>query len=332
MAPLQEQYQHRLSFGLDIGPATAVKSYFDWLGNTIHAFSINAMHSQIQIIANSIVQTDARNTRLEALPDIWIRDANFDFTFCDFLLFGGKIVDCPQLRELAEQAIPKNTGRGPIKLGAVVMSLLRLIDEKFVYQKSVTDASSSITEILAHGRGVCQDFTHLMIGMARVLNIPARYVSGYLHPDRQRLRGYTQTHAWVEIYFPSMGWVGVDPTNNCVVGENFVKVAIGRNYQDVPPNKGVYKGKSAEEIQVTVHSEELLSIPLELAAERTGALNLPCYAGTRLDTKEQQAEQEQQEQQEQQQQQQQQRFYFRTYDDSRIRMVDLNNSIFKQKF
>ncbi|RTL45218.1 MAG: transglutaminase family protein [Candidatus Melainabacteria bacterium] len=304
MAPLQEQYQHRLSFGLDIGPATQVKSYFDWLGNTVHAFSINALHNQIQIIATSIVQTDARPIRLEHFPDIWIRDANYDYTLCDFLLFGGKIIDSPQLRELAESAIPKANSRSPVKLGAVVTSLLKLIDEKFTYQKSVTNASSSITEILAHGRGVCQDFTHLMIGLARALNIPARYVSGYLHPDRQRLRGYSQTHAWVEIYFPSMGWVGVDPTNNCVAGENFVKVAIGRNYQDVPPNKGIYKGKGEEQMEVAVHSEELLSIPLELAAERTGALNLPCYAGTRLDTKEQQAEQEQQEQQEQQQQQQ----------------------------
>jgi transglutaminase-like putative cysteine protease len=305
MAPLQEQYQHRLSFGLDIGPATTVKSYFDWLGNTIHAFSINAMHNQIQIIATSIVQTDARHNRLEHFPDTWIRDANFDYSLCDFLLFGGKIVDSTELRDLAASAIPQSNGRNSqVKLGALVTSLLRLIDEKFVYQKSVTDASSSITEILAHGRGVCQDFTHLMIGLARALNIPARYVSGYLHPDRQRLRGYTQTHAWVEIFFPSMGWVGVDPTNNCIAGENFVKVAIGRNYQDVPPNKGVYKGKGEEQMEVAVHSEELLSIPLELAAERTGALNLPCYAGTRLDTKEQQAEQEQQEQQEQQQQQQ----------------------------
>jgi transglutaminase-like putative cysteine protease len=303
MAPLQEQFQHRLSFGLDIGPATTVKSYFDWLGNTIHAFSINAMHNQIQIIATSIVQTDPRHNRLEHFPDIWIRDANFDYTLCDFLLFGGKIVDSPQLRGLAASAIPQSNGRNSqVKLGTLVTSLLRLIDEKFVYQKSVTDASSSITEILEHGRGVCQDFTHLMIGMARALNIPARYVSGYLHPDRQRLRGYTQTHAWVEIFFPSMGWVGVDPTNNCIAGENFVKVAIGRHYQDVPPNKGVYKGKGEENMEVAVHSEELLSIPLELAAERTGALNLPCYAGTRLDTKEQQAEQEQQEQQEQQQQ------------------------------
>lgn len=304
MAPRQEQYQRRLSFSLDIGPATGVKSYFDWLGNTIHAFSINALHKQIQIIATSIVETDPRTNRLESFPDTWIRNANFDYSLCDFLLFGGAVVDTPQLRDLAQNVFESVSGRGAsVKLGALVNALLRLIDEQFTYQKGITNAASPITEILEHKRGVCQDFTHLMIGMARSLGIPARYVSGYIHPDRQRLRGYTQTHAWVEIYFPSIGWIGVDPTNNCVVGENFVKVAIGRDFHDVTPNKGIYKGKGEESIDVVVSSEELSSVPPELMPERTGSLNLPVYAGyQRRDSVEQQQEQHLHEQQEQQQQ------------------------------
>jgi transglutaminase-like putative cysteine protease len=304
MAPRQEQYQRRLSFSLDIGPATGVKSYFDWLGNTIHAFSINALHKQIQIIATSIVETDARTNRLETFPDVWVKDANFDYTLHDFLMFGGAVVDTPQLRELSKTVFEQVSGRGStVKLGSLANALLKLIDEQFVYQKGVTNAASPITEILEHRQGVCQDFTHLMIGMARALNIPARYVSGYIHPDRQRLRGYTQTHAWVELFFPSIGWIGVDPTNNCVVGENFVKVAIGRDFHDVTPNKGVYKGKGEETIGVTVHSEELLSVPAELMPERTGSLNLPVYAGyQRFESMEQQQEQHLHEQQEQQQQ------------------------------
>jgi transglutaminase-like putative cysteine protease len=304
MAPRQEQYQRRLSFSLDIGPATGVKSYFDWLGNTIHAFSINALHKQIQIIATSIVETDARTNRLESFPDVWIKDPNFDYTLHDFLMFGGAVVDTPQLRELAQTVFDQVSGRGStVKLGSLANALLRLIDEQFIYQKGVTNAASPITEILQHKQGVCQDFTHLMIGMARALGIPARYVSGYIHPDRQRLRGYTQTHAWVELFFPSIGWIGVDPTNNCVVGENFVKVAIGRDFHDVTPNKGVYKGKGEETIDVTVHSEELLSVPAELMPERTGSLNLPVYAGyQRFGSMEQQQEQLLHEQQEQQQQ------------------------------
>ena len=123
-----------------------------------------------------------------------------------------------------------------------------------------------------------------------------------VHPDQERLRGYTQTHAWVEVFFPSMGWVAVDPTNNCVASENFVKVAIGRNFQDVPPNKGVYRGKGIETIDVVVDSFELKAVPAELAAERSGVLNVPVYEGSNLKGKEQHREQQQQEQQEQQQQ------------------------------
>jgi transglutaminase-like putative cysteine protease len=305
MAPRQEQFQRRLSFSLDIGPATTVKSYFDWLGNTIHAFTINPLHNQIQIIATSIVETDQRHVRIENFPDVWVPDAKFDYTLFDFLSFGGggAVVDTPQLRELSRSVFEQVSNRSStVKLGNLVSALLTLIDQEFVYQKGITTAASPITEILEHRRGVCQDFTHLMIGMARSMNIPARYVSGYIHPDRQRLRGYTQTHAWVEIFFPSVGWIGVDPTNNCTVGENFVKVAIGRDFHDVTPNKGVYKGRADETINVKVHSDELMSLPAELAAERTGSLNLPVYAGYHLDSAEQQQEQHLQEQQEQQQQ------------------------------
>jgi transglutaminase-like putative cysteine protease len=306
MAPRHEHDQHRLSFGLDIGPPTSVKSYFDWLGNTIHAFSINALHDQIQIIATSIVETAPQFTSLEAFDDQWTPDRTFDYALCDFLLFGGPVVDTPLLRDLATNLLLETgSNEGPVKLGALTEAMLRLVDQKFVYEKGVTTAASPITEILEHGKGVCQDFTHLMIGLARALNIPARYVSGYIHPMRQRFRGYTQTHAWVELFFPSVGWVGVDPTNNCIVGGNFVKVAIGRNFQDVTPNKGVYKGKGEETIKVAVHSEELSTIPIQLAAERTGALDLPCYADARIGTLDAHQEQHHLEQEQQEQQQQQ---------------------------
>jgi transglutaminase-like putative cysteine protease len=163
-------------------------------------------------------------------------------------------------------------------LGELAMRIMHLIDERFVYKKGVTTAESPLTEMLKNGAGVCQDFTHLMIGLARALNIPARYMSGLVHPTAENFRGYTQTHAWCELLFPSVGWIGFDPTNQRVVGDNFVKVAIGRDYRDVPPNKGVYRGTAGESIDVAVQSEELESIPPELAAERMQALQIPTYA------------------------------------------------------
>ncbi len=297
MAPRQEKHQHRLSFNLAIGPASKVRSYFDWLGNSVHAFSINALHNKIQIIATSIVETSAPPTSLVALPDEWQKDRAHDYSLLDLLQFGGPVVDTPMLRELAASLVSKASSSGEtVKIGDLFTAMLRTINDDFVYEKGITTSASPITEILAHRRGVCQDFTHLMIGLARALNIPARYVSGYIHPHADRFRGYAQTHAWVELYAPSVGWIGLDPTNNCMVGENFVKVALGRNYQDVPPNKGVYKGDSNEKINVAVESEQLISIPTELAAERTEALNIPVFAGN-IDEQMQQIKQQQEQQQ-----------------------------------
>ena len=156
--------------------------------------------------------------------------------------------------------------------------MMHLIADRFEYKKGITNAASPITEILRSGSGVCQDFTHLMIGLARVLRIPARYVSGLVHPDAERFRGFSQTHAWCELLFPSAGWIGFDPTNNCIVAGNFIKVAYGRDYRDVPPNKGQYTGTDVKEmIDVSVSSEVLKSIPAELAAERVQSLPIPIY-------------------------------------------------------
>jgi len=296
MAPRQEDDQHRLSFTLAIGPPAPALSYFDWLGNMVHAFTVNAFHKQIRIVATSVVETDRPPVDVAALPDRWpIRPTDCDYTVYDFLQFGGPVVDSDRLRKLADEVRP----REGTPLGEVCLAMARLINERFTYRKGVTSAASPITEMLEHGSGVCQDFTHLMIGLARAIHIPARYCSGMLHPQGERFRGFTQTHAWCELLFPSTGWVGFDPANNCTAGENFVKVAIGRHFSDVPPNKGTWRGNSKESIDVKVHSEELDEIPPELAAERVQALAIPTYRTSALgqrDLANQQQEHQQQQQ------------------------------------
>lgn len=276
MAPRQEQDQHRLSFSLAIGPATSVTTYFDWLGNTVHTFSISGFHKGIRIVATSVVETDRPPVDLRELSDTWPLPASNDYSIYDYLQFGGPVVDSPLLRNFIEDLKPRNG----MRLGALADRMLGLIDERFMYKKGITTAASPITDLLEHGQGVCQDFTHLMIGLARALKIPARYVSGLLHPNAgsEDLRGFTQTHAWCELFFPATGWIGFDPANNCVARANFVKVAIGRDYRDVPPNKGLYRGKSSESIDVAVRSEELKFIPSELAAERYHQLQVPVFA------------------------------------------------------
>jgi transglutaminase-like putative cysteine protease len=277
MAPRQELDQHRLSFDLAIGPATQVTSYFDWLANTVHTFTIGAFHKQIRIVATSVVETDRPRKEVHKFADKWPFNIGDDYALYDYVHFSGPVIDSPKLRELVGYLQPSPGA----SLGELALRILFLISDKFEYSKGLTNAASPITDVLETRKGVCQDFTHLMIGMARALGIPARYVSGLIHPDAGRFRGFTQTHAWCELLFPSAGWVGFDPTNNCIIGPNFVKVAVGRDYRDVPPNKGRWQatGNVKESIDVTVHSEELKTMPPELAAERLQSITLPTYPG-----------------------------------------------------
>lgn len=295
MAPRQEQDQHRLSFTLAIGPRTSVNSYFDWLGNTVHAFAVNNPHKQIRIVATSVVEIDRAQLDPEQCPDTWpLQPGSLDYTTFDYMNFDGPVVDCGQLHELVSH-LHVEPG---VKLGELAMRMLRLIDERFTYEKGVTNAASPITEIFEHGGGVCQDFSHLMIAMARALRIPARYVSGFIHRDGDRFRGYLQTHAWCELYFPSVGWLGFDPANQCIVGQYFVKVAIGRDFRDVPPNRGVYRGAADESISVEVQSIELPAIPWALVPERYDGISLeapPPFHAENLEaiTQQQQGQQQQ---------------------------------------
>jgi transglutaminase-like putative cysteine protease len=200
------------------------------------------------------------------------------------------------LRELVRVLQPQPG----VSLGELGLRILHLINEKFTYKKGITSAASPISDILDSGKGVCQDFTHLMIGIARAMGIPARYVSGLVHPDAEKYRGFTQTHAWCELYFPTAGWIGFDAANNCIIGPNFVKVAVGRDFRDVPPNKGLYRGNAKETIDVTVESNELAAVPSELAAERMQSITVPIYpAGHSIhrEMAEQQVEVQQQQQQ-----------------------------------
>jgi len=125
---------------------------------------------------------------------------------------------------------------------------------RFEYSPSTTRVDSRIDEALRARRGVCQDFSHIFIALARHLGIPTRYVSGYLFGDESASDRSTEgaTHAWAEALMPGLGWVGFDPTNNVIAGERHIRVAIGRDYADVPPTRGVYKGGAKSALAVAV--------------------------------------------------------------------------------
>ena len=136
----------------------------------------------------------------------------------------------------------------------VLRTLNREIYEHFEYSKENTRVDSPIDDALRVRQGVCQDFSHIMITLARELQIPCRYVSGYLFnpPDSHDRSTNGATHAWVEAFLPELGWVGFDPTNNAVAAERHIRVAVGRDYADVPPTQGVFRGKAESKLSVSV--------------------------------------------------------------------------------
>ena len=144
----------------------------------------------------------------------------------------------------------------------------------FTYAKDVTDATSPIDHLLERRKGVCQDFTHLLIAILRSFGLPARYVSGYIHrPNKE-----SQSHAWCEVWLPDVGWTGFDPTNGCPVGSEFVKTAVGRDFSDVPPNKGTYRGSGEERISVRVATRTLDRLPALAWHDHLAPIDVPAHA------------------------------------------------------
>jgi transglutaminase-like putative cysteine protease len=136
----------------------------------------------------------------------------------------------------------------------MLFEISEAIHEKFSYVPNTTTVDSPIDHALSERKGVCQDFAHIMTALVHKLRVPCRYVSGYLFhaKDDQSLASEGASHAWVEALLPGLGWVGIDPTNNLLCGERHIRVAVGRDYAEVPPTRGVFKGGAESELSVSV--------------------------------------------------------------------------------
>jgi transglutaminase-like putative cysteine protease len=271
MQPVSDLHQTCHSFHLNLMPTTQQSWYQDGFGNSVHHFNMLSPHDEVRILAASVVETHPRPHCLEDSQATW--PMNLDdgsFGALDFLRFRGPVRPTPRLEPLVEELQP----REGMALGQLILAVGNYIHTHYEYARDVTLASSPLDHLLEEGKGVCQDFTHLMIGLLRTLKVPARYVSGYIHrPNKE-----SQSHAWCEAWVPDLGWVGMDPTNDCLVHDHFVKVAVGRDFSDVPPNKGVYRGRGEESISVRVESRELERLPSLSWRQQLPALNVPLTA------------------------------------------------------
>jgi transglutaminase-like putative cysteine protease len=271
MEPVSDADQTCRSFHLAVTPPTGVFRFQDGFGNRVHHFNVLPPHTEMRILAASVVETNPRPRDLAASRAVLPLDLDpAALELLDFLSLRGPVRASPRLERLLEELRP-----GPgMRAADLVRNVSRFIHERFEYAPDSTLASSPIDDVLGLGKGVCQDFTHLMIAVLRSFGAPARYVSGYIHrPDEE-----SQSHAWCEAWLPDLGWVGVDPTNDALADEKLVKVAIGRDFTDVPPNKGIYRGRAQEEIKVRVQTRALDALPSLAWQEQLPPLHTPLTA------------------------------------------------------
>lgn len=247
MQPRTEGGQRCLSFHLAVTPTARVLNYRDFAGNTVHHFDIPGQHRQLSIIAQA--QVDIRpplELPASLPPSSWDELSRAEY---DLLLPSRFTQGSPLLEALAKELAVERRD-DPLSL---LRELNQRIYDAFDYVPDSTKVDSPIDDALSNRMGVCQDFTHIMLALLRPLGIPARYVSGYLYARNGGTRSTPgASHAWVEALLPGLGWVGFDPTNNLIAGERHIRVAIGRDYADVPPTRGVFKGSAETELSVSV--------------------------------------------------------------------------------
>ncbi|HEX2514002.1 MAG TPA: transglutaminase family protein [Chloroflexota bacterium] len=289
LGPFSDAHQRWDAFSLRAGPGAAVRRYADGFGNAAHLITLRRPHRYVEIVTQGTIETLLDDPfSLPVLPPRPLTPLEKH----DFLSPSTLVPRDPSLEELAQ---PYRAGGETEGLQAV-QALMAWVYESFTYRKDVTTVATTVTEVLAGRTGVCQDFAHLLIGLCRAAGIPARYVSGYIvsagsqatqvRPTQTQStqsqsqqsgqdgmtqsqsqsqvaqgtpppRGAGASHAWIEAWTPAYGWRGFDPTNNLLASTLHVKMATGRDYADVPPSRGTFRGQATESLTVEVVARPL---------------------------------------------------------------------------
>jgi transglutaminase-like putative cysteine protease len=254
--PMEGNGQRCLDFDLAVSSGIKPRTYLDGYGNNVHYFNLVRPHTRLSISSRSVVET-GRELDTDPGEDL----------VHDFLRFRSPIKDVPGVRDLAR----RHPIADPWSRAAVEQALDELtltISREFAYDRAVTNVYSAVDEVLELRAGVCQDFAHLFIAVARAMGVPARYVSGYIHvppgAGAGRARGSARSvssasHAWAEAWVPGKGWVGYDATHPVRTSDNHVRLAVGRDYTDAAPTRGIYVGSATGTMAVSVRTRSLSS-------------------------------------------------------------------------
>lgn len=221
----------------------------DYWGNRTGMFNLIRGHKELVIESKLIIRT--LNDDKKVITSKAGLDELKKQTKDDLILLELSTTKETELKEEINAIIREFVTPG-MPVAEIVEKCNEYIYKNFKYIKGITTIETTIKEILKHRSGVCQDFAHVMLEILRTLGVPSRYVSGYICPNKNGMRGEGATHAWVEAWIPGEGWVGIDPTNNVWVTNNHIKLAIGRNFNDCSPIKGTFKGPARQSLSVYV--------------------------------------------------------------------------------
>ena len=264
MQPRGDGRQRCLRFELTTQPRARVFAYQDSLGNVVHHFDTPSRHSRLWLTADAVVEMAPMPAPPESIPDtVWddldaIAEAGERWHNLQPSQFAR---ETPLLGQLADELAWRRDA-DPLTM---MRRLNYALFHTFTYTQSETNVDSPIDVALKARAGVCQDLAHIMIALGRRVGIPCRYVSGYLSPSAESHDRSAEgaTHAWAEAYLPTLGWIGFDPTNDVLAAERHIRVAVGRDYADVPPTRGVFRGEAGSVLAVLV-TVSLADAPIRL--------------------------------------------------------------------
>ena len=243
LRPMDGNGQRCIDFELEVSAGIKPRTYRDGYGNNVHYFNLVRPHARLSITSRSVVET---GLTIEADPG--------EELVQDFLRFRSPVKDVPGVRELAARHPVADSSSGP-EVEQALDELTQTISREFAYDRAVTNVYSAVDEVLELRAGVCQDFAHLFIAAARAMGVPARYVSGYIHSSGSSVA--SASHAWAEGWVPGRGWVGYDATRPVRTTENHVRLAVGRDYSDAAPTRGIYIGAATGTMDVRVRTRSV---------------------------------------------------------------------------
>ena len=260
LTPRDEPGQRLWSFELETTPPSSLNAETDSFGNTKHVLNIHREHEALEIAALSTVETEASGPPSGPLgAGAWeeVRSWRDSFAYWDFTH--------PSALARPSTALDDFVARMDIRAEGDPLEALTALSDAlhrgFEYVPGSTSVVSPIDHILESGRGVCQDYAHVMIAIARSWGVPTCYVSGYVPLDSGSTALTSASHAWVECLLPNLGWTGFDPTNGSLSGESHVRVAVGRDYQDVAPTQGITLGGGQSTLEVEVRMRRVEPVP-----------------------------------------------------------------------